>query len=169
MQESFEKANPGFVIVFKKLLPNDLSGSMYYSAPVKKLRLIKRNASKDLTDKYLGERTRQTIDFEVSLTAKRNGNLGLLASLSRSLKKDALGVITHEGISFGEAVAEIRVGGRTRRVGVFGNNSDAGVIDLTDVIVRGPNGHPTFASLEKESNALLKDFHTTVSGSGHEN
>jgi len=56
MQESFEKANPGFVIVFKKLLPNDLSGSMYYSAPVKKLRLIKRNASKDLTDKSPSEK-----------------------------------------------------------------------------------------------------------------
>ena len=27
MQESFEKANPGFVIVFKKLLPNDLSAA----------------------------------------------------------------------------------------------------------------------------------------------
>ncbi len=100
------------------------------------------------------------------MSARRRRNLGDLTSLLKSVKSGgAKSVITHDGIDFPEAVAEIRVGNRTRRVGVLGFNGDAGVIDVTDVIVRGSDGHPTFESLKKESDTILRDFYNTMEGS----
>lgn len=100
--------------------------------------------------------------MEISLVAKRKGMLGLLGPILQAIKPDDAGVVVHEGISFGEASADIRVGGRVRSVGIFGTNSDAGVIDLTESIKRGADGHPTFESVEKETGAILQDFYATI-------
>jgi len=164
IQEMFEANNPGLVMSFKKLLANDASGGIYSSVPVKKLRLIKRRAPADLAEKYLGIKPSSNIDFEVSFAARRKGSLGAFSALTGNFKADRTeGVITYDGVDFEEAVAEIRVGGRTRRVGVFGIGSDAGAIDLSDTIEKGLDGHPTFESLKKESDSLLRDFHKKIS------
>lgn len=164
MRQKFEEANSGFTLSFRKILPNDAKGSALYSAPVKRLRLIRRKASSDIADRYFDNPSPDAIDVEVTMSARRNKNLGNLSSLLKSIKSGASGVVTHDGLDFPEATADIRVGNRTRRVGVLGVNSDAGVIDLTDVIVRGPDGHPTFESIKKETNEILVDFHATLNG-----
>jgi hypothetical protein len=165
MKETFERTNPGYILNFKKLLPNDAKGSAYYSAPVRQLRLIKRKTPSDITDRYFNNPSPDLIDLEIVMSARRRKNLGDLSSLLNSITGDAKSVVTHDGIDFPEAIAEIRVGNRTRRVGVLGFNGDAGVIDVTDVIVRGLDGHPTFESLIKESDAILRDFYGTMAGS----
>lgn len=164
MGEAFEKANPTFILRFKKLLPNDVAGSLYTTAPVKKLRLIKRNASGDDASRYFPGVTPEAVDFEVSVSAKRRRTLGDLGSVTKGLHQNAAGVVIHDGIAFNEAVAEISVGGRVRRVGVFGSDNDAGVIDLTEAITRGADGHPTFASIKAESDVILKDFYNVLAG-----
>jgi hypothetical protein len=164
MRLQFEKAHSGFTLSFRKVLPNDAKGSALYSAPVKRLRLVKRKASGDIADRYFDNPSPDAIDIEVTVSARRNKSLGNLSSLLKSLKGGAGSVVTHDGLDFPEATADIRVGNRTRRVGVLGANSDAGVIDLSDVIVRGTDGHPTFESIKKETNEILKDFHATLNG-----
>jgi len=104
------------------------------------------------------------VDIELHISAKKNRSLGSLSNLLNSVKSKAENVILHEGITFPEAVAEIRVGDRTRRVGVFGVNNDTGLIDLTDAIIRGDNGHPTFESIKRESELILSDFYKTLAG-----
>ncbi|WP_156402278.1 hypothetical protein [Caulobacter sp. Root1472] len=163
MREAFEAVNPGYRLQYKKLLPNDVRGSLYYGAPVKRLRFIKRSAPSDITDRYLPNNSGGA-DFEVSLTARRRRSLGDLASIFETLNSSDGGLVVHDGIGFNEAVAEIKIGNAIRRVGVFGSNSDAGVIDLTDVIVKGPDGHPTFVSMAEQSDAILKDFHDILLG-----
>lgn len=163
MQEIFEHENPGFRMAYKKLMPGDVAASRFYSAPVKNFRLVKKHASADLAEQYLPHRPSTPIDFEVAIRARRRSNLGLLSTFATGLPKDlSRHLVTHAGLSFDEAVAEILVGGRLRKVGVFGINSDAGAIDLSDVVKLGPDGHPIFESIRKESDALLKDFHKTI-------
>lgn len=161
MRDAFSKQNPGFQLLFKKLLPTGASG-VYSAAPVKSLRLIKRNAPADVVDRYLKAHVGHAIDFEIRLTARRKGFLGKLGAVTDSLRPAKVGVVEHDGVSFEEAVAEIDFGGKRRPIGIFGHNSEAGVIDLTDAIKRGPDGHPTFDSLSKESRTLLMEFQTTM-------
>ncbi len=158
-QEDFEAHNPGYILRYKKLLPNDSRGSLYSSAPVKRLRLIKRNASSDVTDRYFGEAAPTHVSFEVRLTARRNGILGNFGDVAKSLTDNAAGVVLHEGVAFDKAVADVKIGGKYRPVGVFGDNSEAGLIDITADIVRGPDGHPTFESMKKQCDAILVDFY----------
>ena len=164
LKDTFERRNHNFILDFRKLLPTDAHGSAFNAAPVKQLRLIKRGASSDIADRYFDHVEPDKLDLEFVMTARRSSSLGKLGSLFTAIRGGRKSVVTHMGIDFPEAVAEIRVGSGTRKVSVLGVNGDAGVIDLTDVITRGLNGHPTFESLERELNAILKDFYETVVG-----
>jgi len=162
LREDFEERNKGFTLSFQKILPNDVRGSAYYSAPVKHLRLIKRKTKGDIADRYFDEGSPDEIDLEIVMSARRKESLGALGSLLGSVKSSERSVLTYRGIEFPEAVAEVRVGKKIRRVGVLGINSDAGAIDLTDSIKRGPDGHPTYESLRHETSNILLDFYDTV-------
>jgi hypothetical protein len=161
IEEAFRIANPGYVLKLKKLVPNDGSASVYAQAPVKQLRFIKRNASSDIADRYIGEAS-NPIDMELLLKARRKQSLGPFGMISRKLKRSDAGVITYDGIDFGEAIAGIRVGGKYRPVGNFGISSDTGVIDITSDVKRGADGHPSFESVEEQVKQILADFKSTV-------
>ncbi len=169
MQDKFEIRNPGYLLKFKKLVPSDKSGSAYGSAQVKRLRLIKKNAPKDVTDRYYNHGSTSAVDVELTISARRNGSIGMLSNIKGSLKKDGAGIITQDGDIFGEAIADIRIGGKVRSVGIFGISGDAGVIELSDVIEKGTDGHPTFESMARETNEILKDFHVSLTGRASEN
>ncbi|MBS1090733.1 hypothetical protein JK208_03785 [Gluconobacter sp. Dm-74] len=153
----FAHANPGYILKYQKLLPSEGS-SLYSKEPVRRLRLIKRNAPSDLADSYLGGNAPDQVDFEVRLSAKRNKTLGLFSAVTRGLKKSESGLVLHEGIEFSEAYAEVKIGGKYRPVGIFGSDSNAGVIDITESINRGRDGHPTYDSISQQSDEILSDF-----------
>ena len=162
MQEEFQVKNPGYLLNFRKLLPTDSSGGLF-NFEVQKLTLIKRDASPDLADKYFHARPAEPVMIEMSMTAKRRSSLGMLGTITHALRTRSPGLVTHDGIVFTDATAAIRVGGRTRQVGILGASGDAGVIDLTDAVTCAPNGHPTLDSISKEVRDILKDFHKTTS------
>jgi hypothetical protein len=164
IEDAFRNANEGSSLKFKKLVPTDGTSGVFADAPVKQLRFIKRNASSDIADRYIGE-SDNPIDMELLLKARRKQSLGKFGEISRTLNKiTKAGVIEYDGVQFGEAIANIRVGGRYRPVGIFGISSDAGVIDVTADVKRGADGHPIFTSIEKQSEAILGDFNRTVGG-----
>lgn len=156
-QEEFAALNPGYVLKYQKLLPSEGS-SLYGTAPVKRLRLIKRNAPQDLTDRYLGKKVPDKVNFEVRLSTNRNKVLGSFGEITSALKKSDAGLVLHEGIEFTEAYADVKIGGKYRPVGVFGSDSNAGVIDITEDIARGSDGHPTYDSLTEQCDKILLDF-----------
>ncbi|MFB0874256.1 MULTISPECIES: hypothetical protein [unclassified Sphingobium] len=156
-QEEFAALNPGYVLKYQKLLPSEGS-SLYSKAPVKRLRLIKRNAPQDVTDRYLGKRVPDKVNFEVRLSTNRNKVLGSFGEITGALKKSDAGLVLHDGIEFTEAYADVKIGGKYRPVGVFGSDTNAGVIDITEDIVRGDDGHPTFDSLTEQCDKILLDF-----------
>jgi hypothetical protein len=156
-QEEFAALNPGYVLKYQKLLPSEGS-SLYSKAPVKRLRLIKRNAPQDVTDRYLGKRVPDKVNFEVRLSTNRNKVLGSFGEIIGALRKSDAGLVLHDGIEFTEAYADVKIGGKYRPVGVFGSDTNAGVIDITEDIIRGEDGHPTFASLVQQCDNILSDF-----------
>lgn len=164
IKDAFELKNDGYKLLFTKLMPSKIQGGIYKNAEIKKLRFVKRNTTSDIAGRYFGSDAPDTLDYEVSFTAKRKSFLGKLGELTSSMKKNGQGIIMHEGIRFDGAVAEVRIGNKLRRVGVFGSNTDAGVIDLSDDIERGRDGHPTFDSLVEESDIILQDFYNTIRG-----
>lgn len=165
IRKFFETKHPSHRIVFEKVMPNNVKGSLYYSQPVKKLRLIRRKTSTDAADQVPFEAPANSVDFEVAWGARPRSTLGKLGELIGGLHRNAAGIVIYNGMMFEEAVAEINVGGRPRRVGIIGPNTEAGVIDLTEMIERGPDGHPTFESMATHTAEIIEDFRKTLSGS----
>lgn len=159
MQMEFSILNPNFSLKFSKIMPNDAKGSAIFSAPVKHLRLIRRNTFSDISDKIQGD---EPVDIELLISARRRRTLGSLESIMGSINSTDGSVLLHDGIGFTEAVAEVRVGNRLRRVGVLGPNGDAGVIDVTDSIKKSPTGHPTFESIKKQTDDIIVDIYKTI-------
>lgn len=161
MREAFQAENPEYSIRAQKLMPNDASGSIYNTAAVKRLKLITRNTFSDLADTNRGEKP-EGVDVELSISARRSKSLGTLGKISKALKQD--GILVYNGMEFDEAVAQVRVGKKVRPVGLFGDHSNAGVIDITESVDWGDDGHPTMASVDREAILILGDFLSRVSG-----
>jgi hypothetical protein len=162
LKEEFEALNPGYILKYQKLLPSEGS-ALYSAAPVKVLRLIKRNVSQDVTDRYLPKAAPGKVNFEVKLSAGRNQILGSFGGIAGALRKSDAGLVLHDGVEFTEAYAEVKIGGKYRPVGVFGSDASAGVIDISQDIKRGPDGHPTFDSIIEQCDKILSDFFEIVS------
>jgi hypothetical protein len=163
LRDHFQLSNPAYYLRVRKLMPADVKGSAYYRSPVKRIRLIKRRAPKDVTDRYFTRQGDGGADFEIAIAARRNGTLGPLAAVGDKIKPQAGGVLRYDGIEFDEALAEVMIGGRRRRVGVFGLSADTGVIDVSDAVEKGPDGHPVFSSMKTEVRELMDDFHKVLS------
>lgn len=163
MQDLFEVANPGFILEFKKLIPADGKGGIYSQAPVKRLRLIKRGAPSDLVDRLSSsDAAPAVVDLEVTISARRKSSLGTFLGITEAMAANEAGVIVYGGTPFEKVIAEVRIGNKTRRVSMLGENGDAGVVDISEHIVKGSDGHPTIESLGKESRILLKEFYSLL-------
>jgi len=165
LRQAFVQQNADVRLIVKKLMPNDVKGSLFNQLPVKKLTLIKKSVPSDLADRYTGGGQSSEVNLEISLSAKRRGTLGTFGSISGYLKDGEQSAIVFDGTDFDEAVAEVSIGGRRRRVGVYGRNSEAGVIDMTDSVTKGVDGHPTFESLARETRSILAEFYGVLAAS----
>ncbi len=134
LKSAFEARYPRTVLQCKKLIPSGSDG-FFSSAPVKQFRLINRDVPADLADRYFSNPEPDAVKLEVKISAHRTKSLGNFGALIKTLRPEK-GVLKYGGISFPEAVAEVKVGRKTRTIGVLGLNSDAGVIDVTSDVMR---------------------------------
>lgn len=152
-----EKKQSSFVIRYKKIMPNDAKNSLFGDQAVKQLTFVAAKASSDAANSVIPFRPSRPVDVEISVRSRRGDGLGSLRHVLKTVSHRS-GVFEYEGIEFTKAHAEIRVGGRTRRIGVFGPAGDAGTIDITGD-VKFQNGHPTYGSIVKQANQLLAEFY----------
>lgn len=164
MKALFEGSNDGFMLKMHKIMPAESDGAAFASRAVKGVTLVSRRTSTDLTDRLFSNEDAEHVRISLNVTAGRNKRLGLLSDLLHSVPADGAGVIRYKGIEFDDAVAHVRVGNKTRPVGVFGANRDVGVVDVTEDVVRGPDGHPTFDSIKGEADSILTSMYETLAG-----
>ncbi len=162
IRENFEEKNPGYSLGFRKLMPTQNSLSPFGDAPVKRLVLKRRRVSPDDAENYLGKI--ESVDLELTLSAQGRGNLGKLSWFIKKMKDTGSGVLTYEGKDYEEAFVEVKIGKKTRRVGLTDAEGDFGVIDITDNVEFGPDGHPMYTSINSEIREILKKFHEILQG-----
>lgn len=164
LKSEFEKEHDGLLLRYSKLIPSDDDNSFFSSAPVKRIRLIKRNKAADAFSSYSASGEVKPVDIELVVSAKRRHNLGAFGSMSRDLKAGDDGVIVYEGMQFQEAIADVLIGKKVRPVGIFGDHKNAGVIDVSEDVAYGDDGHPTRQSLKKVTKAIAQDFYRVLAG-----
>lgn len=162
MQKRFEASNNGYRLHTLKLMGNDSPQSLFADAPVKKLIFVRHNAHSDRFSTYRDGKQPKAIDIEVAYKARRGGSLGRLRDMGGSLMQDEKGLIMFDGGEFDEATAEVLIGKRRRPVGIIGPNSDTGTIDVSEAVIYEASGHPTFASVRDQSDAIMQDFYTRI-------
>lgn len=166
ISEAFKKENPGYRLRFVKISPGDGEGKALHDKQVREVRLLKKSNPTDLSDVYSGKVKLSSAKYLVSIQAPRKKSLGSLKDVkdyfTGKKKLNDGSVIEYEGNEFEEVSAEVRVGKKTRVIGVFGYNNDAGVIDITSELKFDDSGHPNISSVYKESNEILIDIHSVL-------
>ena len=156
-----ENNHPDHMVRFKKIMPNDSKDALFGDRSVKKLTFLASKASSDVAASLIPFKPSEPVDVAISVRSGRGRGLGTFANVAGHIGKHE-GVFQYEGIGFTEAFAEIRVGGRTRKIGVFGPSADTGTIDIT-ADVKFEEGHPTFATLVAQANDIMASFYSMMS------
>lgn len=161
LQEEFRSKNKGLTLRIDKVSPQLVDKATFANSDVKQVTLIKRSASTDLADLHGASKKPTEVEIEVRVTAK-SGSFGKFGKLdTTSLRNDA-GVYAIGTTPFQKAVATVNFNGKPRRVGVFGDNGNAGAFDVTDDVDFGPNGHPVYKSIDAAADDLLSDAYNAL-------
>ncbi|GBR34965.1 hypothetical protein [Gluconobacter kondonii] len=157
LREWFERTHPGYKLWFQRVIPQDFTDGVLKDSPVKKVTFIKRNTSTDIAD-LLVNTMPESVDIELTISARRKQKIGILGEVVEKFRHSEGSLITCSGIDFNEADASINIGGKTRKVSIFGINKDAGLIDISEDVDFSPNGHPTLQSLVQQSAEIQRSI-----------
>ena len=156
LKSEFRKTNKNLTLRLEKIAPQIINKATFGNAQVKQITLSKRSASKDLSDLHGASKKPQEVEVEVKVTAK-SGTFGRYRDLNQaSLKHDA-GLYTIGASPFQKAKAKVSLNGKTRSVGIFGDNGNAGAFDITEDVDFSTSGHPKFASIDTIADDILSD------------
>jgi hypothetical protein len=161
--DAYSAANKGHRLTFHKLIANDIAGGKLDAAPVKELVLLKKHVPKDKADRYLNGIAVEEVEYEVTMRAKRKRWLGIFGDFAKMAKDgQKMAVFAMDGVEFDEVKAQVDFGGRRRMIGLYGGGSDAGVIEVSEKVKRGADGHPVFKSIADEVDELMETFFDAV-------
>lgn len=161
--QDFVKSKTGLIVRFKKLLPTEVGINLFGDALVKEMTLFKQKVSSDKVNAYRDDAPGE-YDIKLSLTAKGKSNFGFYRNINAD-KLKATGRSVAAIDDFDKATVKVRIGNNSKHITVFGNQGEAGTIDITDdsdLVME--NGHPTVESLEKVSKPILKQFNGALIG-----
>jgi len=150
--DHYKKKFPDFNLTAKKLIPNDRA--IYGGQLVKKISFIKKQAPKASLRPKLRPDNCDTVDLELSITPKQKGSFGKLIDIDQRLE----GTLLVDDIEHDGAFATIRTGGSTKRIGVLGLSSSAGVIDVTNDVDLDLDRHPELNSIAGVFESHMADF-----------
>ncbi len=168
LKREYETSTDKYFMTIQKLMPAEIIQNTYKNEPVKQITLLKRQDSDDIADTYWRRASPSSQKIKLSITATRGGSLGLLNELIPRTDEHRTSLLSYAGIEFEAAKAEVMIAGKRRTVGLVGFDQNSGAIDITDQIIFGPNGHPTFDSILAEANDIVDSFDDRLHGSDHE-
>ena len=164
LKEFFTKRNPGFSLRVRRLMPTGASASVYAGRAVKNLTLVSRKPPNDIADQLFAGKAQSTKRMSVTVHSARNSALGTFSDLISGLPQDSSGVIVYDGVEFDQAIAHVRIGRELKPVGVFGANSDVGVIDITESVGKDADGLPIFNDVDREALKVMRAIYDTLHG-----
>jgi hypothetical protein len=164
LREFFARKNPGFSLRVRRLMPAGASASVYAGRAVKNLTLVSRKPPNDIANQLFAGKAQSTKRMSVTVHSARNSSLGTFSDLISGLPQDSSGVIVYDGVEFDQAIAHVRIGRELKPVGVFGANSDVGVIDITESVTKDPDGLPVFGDVDREALKIMRSIYDTLHG-----
>lgn len=158
----FVKAKTGeqISVRYRKLMPTDSAIGPASSAPVKEITLIKHNQSSDRASDYLNGAP-NFFDVKLSLVSRRKEGFGFFGNINEAKIRKMAGPVALVD-DFDSATAEVLIAGKRRKIGIFGDHSDVGTIDITEEVVLD-NSHPTSQSMLKVTKEYMNYFHQAIS------
>lgn len=143
-------------LLLRKTMPSSGDAALL-GQQVKRLVWTKKNQSADTADE-LRNLPITEFDVEMSFKAKRRGRFGTLRDVLHELQDvRERSTFVYQGVEFEQGCAEVLIGNKLQKVGVFGFHTNAGVIDITDQ-VELVDGHPSYESIVPVVDGLTEDM-----------
>lgn len=152
IRSEYTHAYADYTMTFKKLIPNDKK--LFGNHTVKKIELIKRSERAASLKPNMRPDNCDLVNLELAIRPQKKGTFGKLKDLDQRLQ----GVLSIDGIDFDGAFGTIQANGKTKKVGVLGLSSSAGVIDVSNEVNLNADRHPDLPSISRVFEAHMADF-----------
>lgn len=157
LQDCFRAVTEDHMLDMNPVHPASMKS--YMEGDVKTISLVKREYSTDSAENAVVD-PNEIVDLDVSFKAKPRSSLGKLSQVMKRIRKGDSDQqeLKYNDTYFDEASANVVVGGKTRKVVIVGLSKNAGKIDLSEDVLRMPNGHPKYVSIDHEVEQLFVDI-----------
>lgn len=155
----FNHRNPEYRVEFNEIIPDQVLAKLMEDGFIQKVRLIRFGVPKDIEDLYDNAQREQLGTTELVISARRNGNLPLLPRLREFLIGARLvtNIVEIENYEYNEVKIEFVINKKHRIINLSELDKINSFYDITEDVVRGENGHPTFESIDAVAESILHD------------
>ena len=158
-QSHFNAIYPGTALEINPLVPQSMIDELSRGR-ITEIRLIKFVIPPDIADALrVGGHVETAGTLEMSVLAGRNGSWPIFANVRDVLlgTRDVNRVLELDGFEYDNAKIRFDIGGKTRTVDLSNIMKLRALIDISDQVTVGPDGHPEFSSVDTIANNLLRD------------
>ena len=142
-------------LTIQKVMPIDGSEMEYRN--VQKITLVKRRVPSEAARNQVGNLAKE-LKTSLSISIDGRGSLGMFGNIRDYVEQQEDVALVFDGIEYEEMQATVKVGGSYRKVGIIGPNNNAGVVDVSDQIVRDDDDFPTFSSIDAVSDQICQEY-----------
>ncbi len=160
----FIDSHPNYRIEFNQLVAQQMLTKLISEGFIRKVRLIQFGVPKDIEDLFDEPQKEEAGTTEMVISAKRNGQLPLIPRLKEVLvgQRRVTNFVELEGFDYQRVKVEFVINGKHRIVDLSQLDDLNALYDITQDIVIGQNGHPTFESIDRVAQEITNEIYRGI-------
>lgn len=157
----FSELYPSRRIEINPLIPQQMIQDYLLNGRIAKIRLVKFSISSDIAENYdVGDHEESLGYEEHVIVAQRRHNIPLVGRIREFLnqERNLTRIVEIQNFEYNNVKIEVELNGNRRTIDLSHLERLRAQYDVTEDVEIGPDGHPTFASIDNFSVGLLNDI-----------
>lgn len=153
----FNRAFPNYKLELSPLIPEQLLEEYLGAGRIARLRLIRFTLPDDIADSLRHAHEEEECEVELSIKAKRGISLSI-RDLLRDVfmgRRPASRILELEHFQYSKAKVELEIDGKPKTIDMTDFSRMRPTFDITGNVEYGPDGHPTYDSIDSEANDIM--------------
>jgi len=163
VQRQFNKAFKNHSIEINPLVPDQVLNRIIDESRIVKARFIKFRLPTDTAERLAAGHREDQFEVEYTIKAKQKNHVPLTERIKASMRNETdSNILELENFEYDNVKIEVEVGDKLRTIDLSDLSRVSPNFDITEQVIIGPNGHPTFQSIDQQASQLVGSLREAI-------